>query len=128
MLLAGAKGFNKVIDPDEEPTIATWRRIDVRRHMSIFDAVGVPGVIDQAMRDAPRQAEIMVVGVCMQPDKVQPFVGISKELTVRFALGYDPMEFASTLQSIAEGRIDVDPIVTGTVGIDGVPQAFDDLA
>ena len=70
----------------------------------------------------------MVVGVCMEPDQVQPFIGISKELTVRFALGYDPMEFASTLQAIAEGRVDVTPMITGTVGIDGVPQAFDDLA
>src|SRR5204863_10085426 len=93
-----------------------------------FEAVGVPGVIDQAMRDAPRQAEIMVVGVCMEPDLVQPFIGVSKELTVRFALGYDPMEFASTLHNIAEGRIDVDPMITGTVDVDGVPQAFEDLA
>ncbi|MBV9284102.1 MAG: alcohol dehydrogenase, partial [Acidimicrobiia bacterium] len=37
-------------------------------------------------------------------------------------------EFASTLQSIAEGELDVDPLITGTVGIDDVPQAFTDLA
>src|SRR5436309_4996567 len=128
MLLAGAKGFNKVIDPDEEPTIATWRRIDVRRHMSIFDAVGVPGMIDKAMRDAPRQAEIMVVGVCMKPDRVQPFNGISKELTVRFALGYDPMEIASTLHETAEGHIDVTPMNTVTFTINAVPDPFDNLA
>jgi threonine dehydrogenase-like Zn-dependent dehydrogenase len=47
---------------------------------------------------------------------------------VRFALGYDPMEFAATLQHIAEVDIDVDPLITGTVGLDDVPQAFDDLA
>jgi 2-desacetyl-2-hydroxyethyl bacteriochlorophyllide A dehydrogenase len=126
--LAAAVGAHEVVDPREEPAIEAWRRVDGRRPLVIFEAVGVPGVIDQAMRDAPRQAEIMVVGVCMEPDRVQPFVGISKELTVRFALGYDPMEFASTLQSIAEGRIDVDPLITGTVGVDGVPQAFEDLA
>jgi threonine dehydrogenase-like Zn-dependent dehydrogenase len=88
----------------------------------------VPGVIHQAMSDAPRQAEIMVVGVCMESDQVQPFIGVSKELTVRFALGYDPMEFASTLQSIANGDVDVEPLITGTVAIADVPQAFDDLA
>jgi threonine dehydrogenase-like Zn-dependent dehydrogenase len=126
--LARTMGAHEVVDPREEPAIDAWRRVDGRRPLVIFEAVGVPGVIDQAMRDAPRQAEIMVVGVCMEPDEVQPFVGVSKELTVRFALGYDPMEFASTLQNIAEGRIDVDPLVTGTVGLDGVPQAFDDLA
>ena len=126
--LASTMGAHEVVDPQAEPAIEAWRRVDGRRPLVIFEAVGVPGVIDQAMRDAPRQAEIMVVGVCMEPDQVQPFIGISKELTVRFALGYDPMEFASTLQAIAEGRVDVTPMITGTVGIDGVPQAFDDLA
>ena len=126
--LASAMGAHEVVDPGKEPAIEAWRRVDGRRQLIIFEAVGVPGVIDQAMRDAPRQAEIMVVGVCMEPDRVQPFIGISKELTVRFALGYDPMEFAATLQAIAEGRVDVAPLITGTVGIDGVPQAFADLA
>jgi 2-desacetyl-2-hydroxyethyl bacteriochlorophyllide A dehydrogenase len=126
--LARTMGAHEVVDPREEPAIDAWRRVDGRRPLVIFEAVGVPGVIDQAMREAPRQAELMVVGVCMEPDQVQPFIGVSKELTVRFALGYDPMEFASTLQNIAEGRIDVDPLVTGTVALDGVPQAFDDLA
>ena len=59
---------------------------------------------------------------------MQPFMGITKELTVKFSMAYDPMEFASTLQSIAEGELDVDPLITGTVGIDDVPQAFADLA
>jgi threonine dehydrogenase-like Zn-dependent dehydrogenase len=126
--LASTMGAHEVVDPGNEPAIDAWRRVDGRRPLVIFEAVGVPGVIDQAMRDAPRQAEIMVVGVCMEPDQVQPFVGISKELTVRFALGYDPMEFAGTLQAIADGRVDVAPLITGTVGIDGVPQAFADLA
>jgi threonine dehydrogenase-like Zn-dependent dehydrogenase len=126
--LASTMGAHEVVDPRTEPAIEAWRRIDGRRPLVIFEAVGIPGVIDQAMRDAPRQAEIMVVGVCMEPDKVQPFIGISKELTVRFALGYDPMEFAGTLQAIAEGRVDVTPLITRTVDIDGVPQAFDDLA
>jgi threonine dehydrogenase-like Zn-dependent dehydrogenase len=58
---------------------------------------------------------------------VVPFFGISKELNVQFVLGYDPMEFAGSLRSIAEGEIDVTPMITGEVGIDGVPQAFTDL-
>lgn len=43
-------------------------------------------------------------------------------------LGYDPMEFAATLRSIAEGEIDVAPLITGEVDLDGVPGAFDALA
>ena len=43
----------------------------------------------------------------MEPDSITPFFGISKELNLQFCFGYDPMEFAGTLRSIAEGDIDV---------------------
>jgi threonine dehydrogenase-like Zn-dependent dehydrogenase len=38
------------------------------------------------------------------------------------------MEFGATLAHIAEGEIDVAPLVTGEVGLDGVAGAFADLA
>jgi threonine dehydrogenase-like Zn-dependent dehydrogenase len=38
------------------------------------------------------------------------------------------MEFATTLRRIAEGELDVAPMITGEVALDGVPQAFRDLA
>jgi threonine dehydrogenase-like Zn-dependent dehydrogenase len=126
--LASTMGAHEVVDPQVEPAIDAWRRVDGRRPLVIFEAVGVPGFIDQAMRAAPAQSQIVVVGVCMETDHVQPFMGITKELTVKFSMAYDPMEFASTLQVIADGQVDVTPMITGTVGIDDVPQAFADLA
>ena len=64
----------------------------------------------------------------MGSDSITPFWGISKEIDLRFALAYDPQEFTDSLLAIAEGRIDVTPIITGEVPIDGVPAAFDELA
>ena len=112
---------------DERP-IAAWRAVDGSRPLVIFEAVGVPGMIDEAMRMAPRDARILAVGACMQPDRIHPMVGIGRELSVQFALGYQPLEFAGALEAIAEGRVDLAPLVTGSVGVDGVPQAFADLA
>jgi len=37
---------------------------------------------------------------------------------------HDPVEFADTLRSLAEGEIDPSPLLTGVVGIEGVPDAF----
>ncbi|MDQ1422544.1 MAG: hypothetical protein QOD72_42, partial [Acidimicrobiaceae bacterium] len=112
----------------EQSAIAAWRTADGQRPLVIFEAVGVPGMIDQAMRAAPRDARIVVVGVCMQQDHMQPMVGIARELNVQFVLAYTPEEFAATLDTIADGALDLDPLITGTVGVDGVPQAFTDLA
>jgi threonine dehydrogenase-like Zn-dependent dehydrogenase len=41
-----------------------------------------------------------------------------------FSFAYDPFEFADTLRAIAEGEIDVTPMITGVGGIDAVADAF----
>ena len=38
------------------------------------------------------------------------------------------MEFAESLRAIAEGEVDVGPLITGEVGLDAVPDAFAQLA
>lgn len=126
--LALVMGAHEAVDPRQEPAIEAWRRLDGKKPLVIFEAVGVPGMLDRAMRDAPRGGRVLVVGACMEPDTVRPLIGVGKELVISFALGYDPFEFGSTLNAIAEGEIDVTPMITGHVGIEGVPQAFEDLA
>ena len=126
--LAAQLGADVVVDPRETPAIEAWRKADGLRPLVIFEAVGVPGMINQAMRMAPKDARILVVGVCMQTDTIHPMLGIGRELNIQFALGYQPDEFAYALQAIADGRVDLSPWMTGTVGVDGVPQAFLDLA
>lgn len=126
--LATTVGAHEVVDPRDEPALEAWRRVDGKKRVVIFEAVGVTGMLDDAIRTAPRGAQILVVGVCMQPDTIRPMRAIGKELNLQFVLGYDPMEFKETLDNIAEGRLDVAPLITGSVPIEGVPQAFADLA
>jgi len=125
--LALAVGAHGVVDPRERPAIEAYRELADLRPTVVFECVGVPGVLDQVMRQAPLGSRIVVVGVCMENDTIWPMVGINKELSVQFVFAYQPQEFAATLQAIAEGRIRVAPLVTGRVGVDGVAQAFDEL-
>ena len=126
--LAEQLGADVVVDPRVTPAIEAWRQADGVRTPVIFEAVGVPGMIDEAMRIAPKDARILIVGACMQEDRFHPLLGIGRELSLQFALGYEPGEFAAALTSIADGAVDLEPWVTATVGIDGIPQAFQDLA
>ncbi|MBI2705895.1 MAG: zinc-binding dehydrogenase [Actinobacteria bacterium] len=125
--LAAAMGAHEVVDPAEEPPFGVWARTGKSKSLVVFEAIGIPGIIDSTLRSAPHSTRIVVVGVCMETDGITPFFGISKELNIQFVLGYDPTEFASSLRSIAEGAIDVVPLITGEVGLDGVPGAFDAL-
>jgi threonine dehydrogenase-like Zn-dependent dehydrogenase len=94
----------------------------------VFECVGVPGIIDHVINHAPIYSRVVVVGVCMEPDRISPSMAINKEISLQFVFAYDPGEFHDTLQLIASGKLDPSPLHTGTVGLSGVPQAFDDLA
>lgn len=93
----------------------------------VFECVGVPGIIADIVDHAPLRSRVVVVGVCMEPDTFQPAMAINKEIDLRFVFAYDPAEFHDTLQMIASGKVDPTPLLTGTVGLDGVAQAFSDL-
>jgi threonine dehydrogenase-like Zn-dependent dehydrogenase len=126
--LAATMGAHEVVDPTAETPFQAWTRVGGDKQMAVFEAVGVPGMIDELLRVAPAQSRIVIVGVCMQPDSITPFYGIGKELNLQFVLGYTPEEFAASLQSIAEGAIDVAPLITAEVGLPEVPAAFEMLA
>jgi hypothetical protein len=126
--LATAMGAHAVVDPAERPAIDAYRELADLRPSVLFECVGVPGVLDQVMRQAPLGSRIVVAGVCMERDAIHPMVGINKELNLQFVFAYQPQEFAATLQALADGQIRVEPLITGRVGVDGVSQAFSDLA
>jgi threonine dehydrogenase-like Zn-dependent dehydrogenase len=123
--LAETLGADVVVDPGESSPYATWQAAATpegfdaqnpfaallgpgRRPGVIFECVGVPGVLDQIMLGAYRDARVVVAGVCMEDDRIRPF--------------------GATLRDIAEGNIPVEPLITGTVGVEGVPGAFEELA
>ena len=93
----------------------------------IFECVGVPGMIDQVITGAPIYSRVVVVGVCMEDDRIRPMMAINKELDLRFVLGYTPLEFRDTLAMLADGKVDPTPLITGTVGLDEVAGAFSAL-
>lgn len=94
----------------------------------VFECVGVPGIIEGIITEAPLRSRVVVVGVCMELDTFRPGMALNKELEFRFVFGYDPEEFATTLGMIADGTVDPTPLHTGTVGLAGVAGAFEDLA
>jgi threonine dehydrogenase-like Zn-dependent dehydrogenase len=98
------------------------------KHPVVFECVGVPGVIDKIITDAPLFSRVVVVGVCMEADRLRPVTAINKEIDLRFVLGYTPLEFHDALELLADGKVDPEPLVTGVVGLEGVAGAFDALA
>lgn len=93
----------------------------------IFECVGVPGMIDGVISSAPLNSRVIVVGVCMETDHFQPITASVKEVDMRFVFGYTPLDFHDSLRMLADGKVDVAPLITGKVGLNGVAAAFEAL-
>lgn len=108
-----------------------WRLVDrlgiEPKRPVIFECVGVPGVIEDIIEGAPLFSRVVVAGVCNVPDSFRPVVAVNKEIELRFALAYSPLEFRDTLHMMAEGKVDPRPLITGEVGFNGVDAAFEAL-
>ena len=136
-------GADVVVDPAAESPHDRWEAFGVPKARAaqsmmrmmggrfgqpvIFECVGAPGVLQGLIEAAPAGAQIVVAGVCMETDRIEPSIAITKEIELTFVFGYTPEEFAGTLRHLAEGVIDVAGLVTAKVGLDGVAQAFADL-
>ncbi len=124
--LAERLGADVVVDPALASPYAA-REVSSAEELVIFECVGVPGLIGQIFLDAPRNARIIVVGVCLQQDVSRPLIAINKELNVQYVLGYSVEEFSDALKRIADGSLDVAAMITHRIGLEDLPRAFDDL-
>jgi threonine dehydrogenase-like Zn-dependent dehydrogenase len=133
-------GADRIVDPGQISPHASWAEYgvpatraegliaqamgkEVKRPL-VFECVGTPGMIQSLAEAAPPGTRIVVAGVCMQTDHIEPLVYITKEIELRFVLGYSRDEFARSLENLAEGRTRYNEIITAVVGLAATPDAF----
>ena len=119
--LAQAMGATQTVHPKEA---SPFSLLAPTAPAIVFDCTGVRGVLSQAIIEAPAGSQIIVAGIPQGEDSFNPMIAIAKELNLQFVLYYAPEEFAEALRAIADGQLDWRPLVTGTVGLDGIEEAF----
>lgn len=142
--LAEAMGADVVVDPGINSPHQTWKESAVWRGSDapalppwipgpplrpcvIFECVGIPGILDQIVALAPANARIVVVGICMGRDSIEPVIALNKELNIQFVICYTADEFASTLRNIVEGNLRVESLITGKTSPEFLSEAFEAL-
>ncbi|MDP3908632.1 zinc-binding dehydrogenase [Novosphingobium sp.] len=127
-LLELAVGTREALEKLPVPWWTAWRLAEALgqtpKRPVVFECVGMPGVINSIIDGAPLFSRIVVVGVCMQEDRIEPAIAIQKEIDLRFVFGHSPLEYRDALHMIADGKVQCAPLVTGVVGLDGVEAAF----
>ena len=133
-------GADIIVDPAQGDPHANWTILDVpygpvvyprtqnhARRAVLFECVGTPGMLNRVIDAAPRNAQVIVAGVCMAPDTIEPSLAINKELEIKFSMAFTADEFRETMRRICEGELDVTPLISRVVGLDAVPATFDEL-
>ncbi len=126
--LAEQLGADLVVDPGTTDLAEAALAAVGKQPPVVFECVGVEGTLNLAMQLVERAGRVIVVGVCMKEDRIFPMVGINKQLTLKFVLGYTPAEYAESLGALADGSINTKPMVTRLVNLDELPAAFEALA
>ena len=138
---AAKMGADIVIDPAVENPYGRWSEFDVPANLAergaamatgratrpamIFECVGAPGMLQAVIEGAPPSARIVVVGACMEADRIEPLMAINKQLSMEFVFAYTADEFALTLKRLASGEINGAAALTMEAALADTPQAFE---
>ncbi|MFM5950861.1 MAG: alcohol dehydrogenase catalytic domain-containing protein [Novosphingobium sp.] len=120
----GADAF--IVDPDE-PARASDRAFNGSKPDIVFECVGVPGLIEQAVGQVRNRGTILLLGLCTRPDTVNTFAMLSKEVKLVTSAFFTLTDFEEALDALAAGAAEPRALVTGTIGLDETPGIFEAL-
>lgn len=93
----------------------------------VFEAVGLPGMMERSADLVVPRGEVMMAGACNGDETIFAITPTVKETTFRFVACYSIREFASAYAMIENGRIDPGPMFGGLVGLNEFPVVFESL-
>ncbi len=125
--LALAAGADEVFDPSSERPFTAWATMAGRKKGATpyaFECVGVPGVLDEILREAPFAARIVIAGVCLEPDPIFAAAAHTKGLNVQFGAIPMPADFDAALRAVGDGEIDPRRWISGGAVLEDSVEAF----
>jgi (R,R)-butanediol dehydrogenase/meso-butanediol dehydrogenase/diacetyl reductase len=126
--LALKMGADAAVDPRMHNPAGKIESLTSVGPQVIFECVGAPGAMAEAIAYAQRASRVVIIGVCTEDDGFAPITAMSKELDMRFSLGMKRAEVEMAIEALASGRVTTAPMITHTLEIDALPRAFASLA
>ncbi len=120
-------GATAFANPSKDDEVAMAAELAGTNKVIIIECVGVHKLINNFIMRAPAKAQLIITGIHTTPTEVNFAYATVKEMDIKFSYYYTPEEFAQSLQNIVEEKINWRLMMTGKVGLDGTPAAFDTL-
>lgn len=93
----------------------------------VFECVGIPGLIDQAVRQVRERGTILLLGLCTRPDTFNSFAMLQKEARLITSAFFTRQEYEAALDALNAGASEPRLLVTDTIALDAVPEVFESL-
>jgi (R,R)-butanediol dehydrogenase/meso-butanediol dehydrogenase/diacetyl reductase len=114
-----------VVDP-QDPVGSAERALGGKADI-VFECVGIPGLIEQAVKQLRNRGTILLLGLCTRPDTFNSFAMLQKEVKLVTSAFFTTQEYQASLDALAEGAIEPRLLVTDTIALDAVPEVFETL-
>jgi (R,R)-butanediol dehydrogenase/meso-butanediol dehydrogenase/diacetyl reductase len=122
-LRMGADVF--VVDP-ADPVGSAERGLGGKADI-VFECVGIPGLIAQAVEQVRPRGTILLLGLCTRPDTFNSFAMLSKEARLVTSAFFTVPEYQASLDALAAGAIEPRLLVTDTITLGDTPAVFESL-
>jgi threonine dehydrogenase-like Zn-dependent dehydrogenase len=117
-------GADHAVDPRMHNPSAAMVRLTGSSPDVIFDCIGAPGSLAEAITYAGRGGRVAALGASMEDVGFPPAIAMAKELDVLFSLGLEPGETETAIAALASGRISTEPMISHVVSLEELPRAF----
>ena len=114
-----------VVDP-ADPVGSAERALGGKADI-VFECVGIPGLIAQAVDQVRPRGTILLLGLCTRPDTFNSFAMLSKEVRLVTSAFFTVPEYRASLDALAEGAIEPRLLVTDTISLSETPEVFESL-
>jgi (R,R)-butanediol dehydrogenase / meso-butanediol dehydrogenase / diacetyl reductase len=126
--LATSLGAHDVVEPGAAATQLVLERTHGLGADIVYECVGRAAAIQTAVDLARRGGSMCLIGLADGEAAISPAAWLIKEIGVTSSLAYFHEEFEMVMAMIADGRVDLEPLHTSTVGLGGLAAALADLA
>ena len=93
----------------------------------VFECVGVPGLIAQAVDQVRNDGTIVLLGLCTRPDTFNSFAMLSKQVKLVTSAFFTRQEYEAALDALDRGAVEPRLLVTDTISLDATPDVFESL-
>ncbi len=118
--LAGQLGATAVVDPTRDNVGVALSGITGGQGPDVvYICTGEPGPYRDAISLVRRGGQIMVLGLCVEPVDFEFFSVVLNDLSIEGSLA-GRAEFPAAIEFIAQGRVDVEALITHEISLDEV--------